>query len=123
MRKPTRHERAHRLDAFRLSRMVRRRLELWAKKEELWGIQIVVFTKVMERETLFSNQPPEDADCTPFVRLLNPYEEEPPSFRIILRCPKGLVLSGKLADRISDEVSVSINHIIEEREWFPADVS
>lgn len=114
-------ERFHRTDSEHLRQMVQRRLEIWADKEEI-HIEVSVRTGIDRAETLFPNLPFKNEDCVTFVHLLNP-KGDVSSFDVFLNCRKGFIVSGALAEMLAREASVSIDHLLEEKDWFSADVS
>lgn len=121
MKKLTYKERVHRTDTERLRHMVQRRIEKWVEEEDI-NINVDIYIKIEKTETLFPQLPFKNEDCGTFVHLLNT-DKGTPSFNVFLTCRKGFIVSGALAEILAREVSVSIDHLLEEKDWLPADVS
>lgn len=121
MKHLSRQEKAFRTNPERLRHMVQKRLEIWADKEEI-HIETSVRTGIDRAEVLFPNLPFKNEDCVTFVHLLNP-KGNVSSFDVFLTCRKGFIVSGALAEMLARQASVSIDHLLEEKNWFSADVS
>jgi hypothetical protein len=114
-------EKAFRTNPERLRHMVQSRIEKWAIQEDI-DIDISVYTHIDNPTTLFPNLLFKNEDCITFVRLLNT-KATIPSFSVILHCRKGFILSGKLADMLTKEASISISKLFDEKDWFDSDIN